>query len=116
MQRFFWMTIVFVMLCLNADPARADLPDLALGAQVFEAQCVGCHVGGGNIIRRGQNLKLKTLVRNHMDTIEAIGGIVANGKGNLMSAYAEKLSPDEITAVAAYVLDQAQQDWKSSKM
>jgi cytochrome c6 len=115
MQRFFWMAIVVLMLCLNADPARADA-DLALGAQVFEAQCVGCHVGGGNIIRRGQNLKLKTLVRNHMDTIESIGEIVSNGKGNLMSAYAAKLSPDEITAVAGYVLDQAAHDWKSGKM
>jgi cytochrome c6 len=116
MQRFFWMTIVVLMLWLNADPAQADPADLTLGAQVFEAQCVGCHVGGGNIIRRGRNLKLKTLVRNHMDTVEAIGEIVSQGKGNLMSAYASKLSPEEITAVAGYVLDQAAQDWKSGKM
>jgi cytochrome c6 len=85
---------------------------LALGSQVFEVNCAGCHAGGGNIVRRGKNLKLKTLERNQMATIHAIGEIVTQGKGNLMSAYGEKLSPEEITAVAGYVLDRAQHDWE----
>lgn len=81
------------------------------GAQVFEVHCVGCHINGGNIVRRGKNLKLKTLQRNKVDSIEAIGQIVANGKG-IMSAYGDRLTPQEIEAVAAYVLEQAEQGWK----
>jgi cytochrome c6 len=79
--------------------------------QLFEAQCAGCHAGGGNIIRRGKNLKLKALVRNHVDTEEAITALITKGKGN-MSAYADRLTPEEIGTLAAYVLDQAQHDWK----
>ena len=29
--------------------------------ELFETHCSGCHLKGGNIIRRGKNLKLKTL-------------------------------------------------------
>lgn len=79
--------------------------------QLFEVQCAGCHAGGGNIIRRGKNLKLKALVKNHVDTEEAITALITKGKGN-MSAYADRLTPEEITTLAAYVLDQAQHDWK----
>ncbi|MEB3292541.1 MAG: c-type cytochrome [Synechococcales bacterium] len=85
--------------------------DLAKGAQVFEAQCAGCHGGGGNIVRRGKNLKLKALQRNHVDTIATIAQLVQTGQGN-MSAYRDRLSPTEINQVAAYVLDQAQKGWK----
>jgi cytochrome c6 len=79
--------------------------------QLFEAQCAGCHAGGGNIIRRGKNLKLKALVKNHVDTEETIAALITKGKGN-MSAYADRLTPEEIGTLAAYVLDQAQRDWK----
>jgi cytochrome c6 len=79
--------------------------------QLFEAQCAGCHAGGGNIIRRGKNLKLKALVKNHVDTEETIAALITKGKGN-MSAYADRLTPEEISTLAAYVLDQAQHDWK----
>jgi cytochrome c6 len=81
------------------------------GASVFEAHCAGCHINGGNIVRRGKNLKLKTLQKNQMDSLEAIALIVSNGKNN-MSAYKNRLSEQQIQAVAAYVLEQAKQDWK----
>jgi cytochrome c6 len=97
----------------TSTPASASpvAPDLIQGSQVFEAQCAGCHVGGGNIIRRGKNLKLKTLQKNKVDTIAAISALVTAGKGN-MSAYGDRLSPVEIEAVSAYVLDQAASNWK----
>jgi cytochrome c6 len=82
------------------------------GAQVFVAQCAGCHGGGGNIIRRGKNLKLNTLQKNKMATPEAIAAIVTQGKG-IMSAYGKKLTAAEIADVSAYVLEQAQSGWKS---
>lgn len=102
-----------------ADRPAADRPAANLqavnrqtGAQVFVAQCAGCHVGGGNIIRRGKNLKLNTLQKNKMATPEAIAAIVTQGKG-IMSAYGKKLTTAEIADVSAYVLEQAQSGWKS---
>lgn len=84
--------------------------DVPAGAQVFEAHCIGCHLNGGNIIRGGKNLKQKALERNGYATPEAIAQIVTNGKAN-MSAYKDRLTPAEIEDVAAYVLQQAQQNW-----
>lgn len=83
----------------------------AQGAQIFELHCAGCHIHGGNIVRRNKTLKLKALQRNHMDSLAAIREIVANGKGN-MSAYKDRLTEVEIQTVAAYVLEQAEQGWK----
>lgn len=82
------------------------------GAKLFEAQCSGCHIGGGNIVRRGKNLKLKTLQKNKLDTLESISTLVTLGKGN-MSAYADRMTPEEIQLVSSYVLDQAHEGWKS---
>jgi cytochrome c6 len=81
------------------------------GAVIFENNCAGCHVNGGNIMRRGKNLKLKTLQKNGVDSVEAIAQLVTHGKG-LMSAYGDRLSAEEIAEVAKYVTEQAKQDWK----
>jgi cytochrome c6 len=103
---------LFANFLLLLPPAFAiDTTNPANGAQVFSIHCAGCHVNGGNIVRRGKNLKLKTLQRNHLDSLEAIGEIVANGRG-IMSAYGDRLSEQEIVDVSAYVLQQAEQGWK----
>ena len=101
--------LLMVMLLLDIPSAQA-IP--LSGSQLFEAQCAGCHAGGGNIIRRGKNLKLKALQKNKVDTQEAIVNLVTAGKGN-MSAYRDRLTPEEIQTVSAYVLAQAAQNWKS---
>ncbi len=81
------------------------------GAEIFSFHCAGCHVNGGNIIRRGKNLKKNALKKYGMDSLAAITAIVTNGKNN-MSAYKERLTTEEIQQVAAYVLEQAEKDWK----
>jgi cytochrome c6 len=102
--------ILVVVLSLGMDlPVQAA--NLANGEQVFNVHCVGCHVQGGNIVRRGKTLKKKALQRNHFDTLEAIAAIVANGKNN-MSAYQDRLTAQQIQDVAAYVLDQADRGWR----
>jgi cytochrome c6 len=114
-----WIFSLFFICALNFEAIAAqeiDLspklsPELIQGAQVFETQCAGCHVGGGNIVRRGKNLKLKTLQKNKVDTLAAISALVTTGKGN-MSAYGDRLTPAEIETVSAYVLDQAAKNWK----
>ena len=85
--------------------------DTANGAKIFEMNCAGCHVNGGNIVRRNKTLKLNALKRNGFDTPEAIAALVTNGKNN-MSAYKDRLSQEQIQDVSAYVLEQALKDWR----
>jgi cytochrome c6 len=99
---------LFLAFCLSAVPAFAAPPD---GAVIFENTCAGCHVNGGNIMRRGKNLKLKTLQKNGVDSVEAIAQLVTNGKGS-MGAYGDRLSVVEIDAVAKFVLESAEKGWK----
>ena len=101
--------LLIVLTCTFSVSALAA--DTANGAQIFSVQCAGCHVNGGNIVRRGKTLKLKALKRNHMDSLDAIATLVANGKNN-MSAYKDRLSPKEIEDVATYVLEQAEKGWR----
>jgi cytochrome c6 len=100
------LMIVSVFL-LSFQPAIAS-PD---GAVIFENNCAGCHVNGGNIVRRGKNLKLKTLQKNGVDSVESIAQLVTQGKG-LMSAYGDRLTTEEIETVSKYVVERAQQEWK----
>lgn len=91
------------------------LPVLAVdtnnGARIFQENCAGCHANGGNIIRRGKNLKKAALKKYQVDSLAAISYLVANGKNN-MSAYQDRLHDREIKDVAAYVLEQAENNWK----
>jgi cytochrome c6 len=91
------------------EPALAS--DTINGAKIFNVNCAGCHLNGGNIVRRNKTLKTKALQRNKMDSLEAIQAIVTNGKNN-MSAYGDRLTKQEIEDVAAYVLEQARNNWK----
>jgi cytochrome c6 len=107
LRKVLTVLLPFVISMLAFAPAAIA----ADAAQLFEFHCSGCHINGGNIVRRGKNLKLKTLERDQMATLDAIADLVTNGKGN-MSAYADRLTPTEIQQVSAYVLAQAQQGWQ----
>ena len=104
------MIILFALPLFISPALSAELPD---GAQVFEANCAGCHLNGGNIIRRGKNLKQKAMKKNGFTSVESIADIVTNGKGNNMSAYGDRLTSKEIQAVSEYVLEQSQKNWKN---
>ena len=81
-----------------------------VGAQLFEARCAGCHLNGGNIIRRGKTLRMAALERQGVASEAAIAAIAAGGVGQ-MSGYADALGEDGVAAVAAWVWQQAQADW-----
>lgn len=103
---------LIILLTLVDTPVLADtVHNVESGAKIFKANCAGCHVKGGNIVRRGKNLKLKALHRNKVDTHEAVVSLVTNGKG-IMSAYGDKLTPEQIADVSAYVLQKAETGWK----
>lgn len=95
---------------LFTSPASAE-PDLGLGQQVFSANCVACHKGGNNLVMANKNLKKATLAQYGMDSMDAIQTQVTKGKG-AMPAFAGRLDPNQIESVAAYVLAQADADWK----
>lgn len=107
MKRLIIITLICVI-SLFAKPALAA--DLANGEQLFNINCAGCHPNGSNIIRRGKNLKQNALKKNKVDNLEAVTNLIANGKG-IMSAYKDRLTPEEISNVATYVLEQAAKDW-----
>ena len=106
------LTLVFVEIGSTPQTALADTTTKpATAAEVFSVNCAGCHINGSNIIRRGKNLKQKALKRYGMDSIANIANLVTNGK-NIMPAYKDRLSEQQISDVAAYVLSQSENDWK----
>ena len=108
--KFILFTVLLLIVSLQ-QPVLADTVDGANGAKIFSKNCAGCHINGGNIIRRGKNLKMKALKKYKMDSVEAISNIVTYGKNN-MSAYKDRLSESEIQSVSTYVLNQAENNWR----
>ncbi len=107
MRLFLLCCCLLWLLVLPMSPAQA-----ADGTQLFEQHCIGCHPGGGNIIRRGKTLQAKALEKNGYAEVEAIATIIRNGKGN-MSAFGDRLTPPDIDTLATYVRQQADQGWKA---
>tara|TARA_Y100000991_G_scaffold3856_1_gene3187 strand:+ start:545 stop:865 length:321 start_codon:yes stop_codon:yes gene_type:complete len=103
-----WLAGLLLMLWLWAAPAPVHAA--ADGAALFEAHCVGCHLNGGNIIRRSKTLKLKALERNGIEGPLEIAVIATEGRGQ-MSGYGEVLGTDGADAVADWIWEQAQNDW-----
>ena len=98
------------VLLLSIPAANADSPVRRDGATLFSQHCAGCHINGGNIIRRGKNLKLATLQRRGLDSVDAIAQIAREGVGQ-MGGYGDVLGEDGDRVVATWVLDQAQNAW-----
>ncbi len=90
---------------LTTEPER--------GQELFSAHCAGCHVGGGNILRRGKTLKLAALERQQLASPEAIARVAAEGIGQ-MSGYARFLGDDGAEVVAQWVWSQAQAGWPAT--
>jgi cytochrome c6 len=106
--RILSLSLLLFLLGWHQEVLAADLSN---GSKIFEAHCAGCHANGGNIIRRGKNLQLKALIKYKMDSIATISNLVINGKG-VMSAFGDRLTPEEIADVAEYVLERAANNWK----
>ncbi len=82
----------------------------ASGEELFIQHCSGCHVNGGNIIRRGKNLKLSALKRYGIDSPEEIAKIARLGTGS-MSGYQEVLGEGGDQLVANWIWEKAQNAW-----
>ena len=100
--------LISFVLIFSVPVLAAETPP---AATLFHRNCAGCHPNGSNIIRRGKNLKMGALKRNQMDSFEAITQIITYGKNN-MSAFGDRLTPSEIEAIATYVLEKAENNWR----
>ena len=84
--------------------------DTDSGENLFKNHCAGCHINGGNIIRRSKNLKISSLKRNGIDDSEAIAKIARQGIG-IMDGYKEQLGDNGDQIVANWIWEQAQKAW-----
>jgi cytochrome c6 len=99
-----------VIVLIAAVVVGAPLEVWADGAALFEQHCAGCHVNGGNIIRRGKTLKLAVLERQDLASVEAIAQIASEGIGQ-MSGYGSVLGENGSRDVAEFVWQQALAGW-----
>ena len=80
------------------------------GENIFSEHCAGCHINGGNIIRRNKTLKLKDLKRNEIESPDAIAKIAKEGIGS-MSGYKDVLGDKGDEIVANWIWEQSQNAW-----
>lgn len=87
--------------------------DADKGKEVFDNNCSACHSGGGNALMPGKTLSKADLEKNKMNSAEAIIKQVTDGK-TPMPAFGKlgSITTENIANVAAYVLKQAEADWK----
>ena len=90
--------------------ASTDVVVLQRGGGLFENHCAGCHLNGGNVIRRNKTLKRQDLLREGVKDAADVARIAANGKGQ-MSGYAKVLGEGGPDAVGAWVWKQAELGW-----
>ncbi len=101
----FFLHIFFLSL-----PKELVALDTNSGQNLFKNHCAGCHINGGNIIRRSKNLKISSLKRNGIDDPKTIAKIARQGVG-IMSGYEDELGDNGDQIVANWVWEQAQKAW-----
>jgi len=99
---------------LSAPAMAVDISAFERGEQIFNSNCAACHMGGGNVIRANRTLRISDL-NDHVEAytstpLEALEHEIEDGL-NAMPGYADKLSEDEIVAVATYVEQRAELGW-----
>ena len=110
MEKFYLFSVSILVILFFPNSIQAT--SLEKGEKVFVNNCIVCHAGGNNIIIPEKNLKKATLETNGMNTRNAIAYQVLNGK-NGMPAFGGRLKENEIQAVAIYVLQQSEKDFKN---
>ena len=100
---------------LGADLTPAPLATTQpSGAVLFSQHCAGCHVNGGNVIRRGKTLRLAALRRAGLESAEDVARVASVGQGQ-MGGYGEVLGPGGPEVVGDWVWRQALADWPKSE-
>ena len=106
---FFTLISLFLSTLLTL-PIKAAALNEREGEQIFIKNCAGCHIKGGNIIRRNKTLKEKDLIKNGIETPEAIAKIAREVIG-IMSGYEDLLGEEGDEIVANWIWEQSQKAW-----
>ncbi len=111
-RKLFRLTLIicFIISSISIQSNQVSAIEANKGKELFIQNCAGCHLNGGNIIRRGKTLKLKQLQKNGLDNSEAIAKIAREGIG-IMSGYKELLGEGGDKIVSDWILEQAQKAW-----
>ena len=104
------LIIFFIYLSILICPHPVSAFEEINGKDLFIQNCAGCHINGGNIIRRGKTLRLKHLKKNGLDDPQAIAKVAREGIGS-MSGYKELLGEGGDQIVANWIWEQAQKAW-----
>ncbi len=103
--------LCFLLLTLIVNiPIKVLAETTNEGEHLFLKHCSGCHINGGNIIRRNKTLKLKDLHRNNLDSPESIANIAKDGIG-IMSGYKEVLGEKGAEIVSIWIWEESQNAW-----
>ena len=103
----FEFILLFLVICEFCFPIQAWSINNQDGKSLFTNYCSGCHINGGNIIRRNKTLKLSDLKRNGLDNPDAIAEIARNGIG-IMNGYEKFLGEGGDKIVANWIWEEAQ--------
>ena len=106
----FFSISLFCILFFTCLPKDLIALDSDSGKILFNNHCAGCHINGGNIIRRSKNLRMKSLKNNGLNDPEAIAKIAREGIG-IMDGYKEQLGDNGDQIVANWIWAQAQKAW-----
>ncbi len=114
-KKFINTLLLIVLLTLLVLPfstltSEAIALDANEGERIYLDHCAGCHINGGNIVRRNKTLRLKDLKRNGLDSPEAIAKIAKEGIG-IMSGYEKFLKNEEDKILANWIWEQSQNAW-----
>tara|TARA_B100000965_G_scaffold10731_1_gene8326 strand:- start:64 stop:438 length:375 start_codon:yes stop_codon:yes gene_type:complete len=109
---FFLVGVLYIFFLINL-PKGINALEADSGEILFNNHCAGCHINGGNIIRRSKNLKFSSLTRNGIYDPEAIAKIARQGIG-IMDGYKDQLGDDGDQIVANWIWEQAQKAWIQS--
>mmetsp|Transcript_6174 Transcript_6174/g.6373 ORF Transcript_6174/g.6373 Transcript_6174/m.6373 type:complete len:144 (+) Transcript_6174:71-502(+) len=90
------------------SPMAVMAADIENGGAVFGGNCAACHAGGNNVVQTEKTLRKEALDQYLTGGLseKSIITQVTNGK-NAMPAFGDRLDPEDIADVAAYVYDQA---------
>lgn len=87
----------------NGAGPNASSEELEVGAKLYRIRCQPCHMKDGKA--RDKKVNLADQEWKYGSSLEAIEQVIAEGiKGTAMLPYKNKLTKDQITAVAKYVL------------
>ncbi len=109
-QYNFLFIIFFILILFTLSPHDLWALENNTAENLFKKNCIGCHINGGNIIRRSKNLKIKTLERNGINSSEKIAKIAREGIG-IMDGYEDYLKENEDKILGIWVWEQAQKAW-----